>query len=91
MTVEEENTMKKMAFLIAALIFALPHTAQADEATGIIVSIDESNQSLKLDDGNTYKLPGEFDYTVIAPDMKVMVVYDVSGEDKIVTDIEKAD
>ena len=32
-TVEEENTMKKLAFLIAALVFALPHTAQADEVT----------------------------------------------------------
>ncbi len=83
--------MKKLAFLIAALLFALPHTAQADDATGKIVSIDENDQSLKLDDGNVYKLPGEFDYSVIAPDMKVMVVYDISGEDKIVTDIEKAD
>jgi hypothetical protein len=83
--------MKKLAFLIAAMLFALPHTAQADEAIGKIVSIDETDQSLKLDDGNVYKLPGEFDYTVIAADMKVMIVYDVSGEDKMVTDIEKAD
>ena len=83
--------MKKLAFLIAALLFALPHTAMADDATGTIVSIDEAEQTLKLDDGNVYKLPGEFDYSVIALDMKVMVVYDVSGEDKVVTDIEKAD
>lgn len=83
--------MKKLAFLIAAMVFALPHVAQADDVTGKIVSIDEGTQSLKLDDGNVYKLPGEFDYTVIAPDMKVMIVYDVSGNDKIVTDIEKAD
>ena len=53
--------MKQLAFLIAALVFALPHTAQADEATGKIVSIDEGTQSLKLDDGNVYKLPGEFE------------------------------
>jgi Protein of unknown function (DUF1344) len=83
--------MKKLAFLIAALLFALPHVAQADEAEGKIVSIDEGNQSLKLDDGNTYKLPGEFDYTVIAQDMKVTVIYDVNGEEKLVTDIEKAE
>ncbi|MGB8817380.1 MAG: DUF1344 domain-containing protein [Rhizobiaceae bacterium] len=83
--------MKKLAFLIAALLFALPHTAQADDVTGKIVSIDEGEQSLKLDDGNVYKLPGEFDYTVIAPDMKVMIVFDVNGEEKLVTDIEKAE
>ena len=53
--------------------------------------MDEGTQSLKLDDGNTYKLPGEFDYTVIAPDMKVTVIYDVNGEEKLVTDIEQAE
>lgn len=83
--------MKKLAFLIAALVFALPHTAQADEVEGKIVSVDEGTQSLKLDDGNTYKLPGEFDYSVISPDMKVLIVFDVNGEEKLVTDIEKAD
>jgi Protein of unknown function (DUF1344) len=83
--------MKKLAFLIAALIFALPHTAQADEATGKIVSIDEDTQSLKLDNGSVYKLPGEFDYTVIAKDMKVLLIFDLNGKDKLVTDIEKAE
>lgn len=83
--------MKKLAFLIAALIFALPHTAQADEATGKIVSIDEDTQSLKLDNGSVYKLPGEFDYTVISKDMKVLLIFDLNGEDKLVTDIEKAE
>ncbi len=83
--------MKNLVFLIAAMIFALPHTALADEATGKIVSIDEGTQTLKLDDGNVYKLPGEFDYSVITKDMKVLVVYDLSGKDKIVTDIEKSE
>ncbi len=83
--------MKKLAFLIAALVFALPHTAQADEVEGKIVSVDEGTQSLKLDDGNTYKLPGEFDYSVISADMKVLIVFDVNGEEKLVTDIERAE
>jgi Protein of unknown function (DUF1344) len=83
--------MKKLAFLIAALIFALPNTTLADEATGKIVSIDEDNQSVKLDDGNVYKLPGEFDYSVIAKDMKVLLVYDLNGKEKLVTDVELAD
>ncbi len=83
--------MKKLAFLIAALVFALPHTALADEAEGKIVSIDEGTQTIKLDDGNVYKLPGEFDYTVISKDMKVLIVYDVAGNDKVVTDIEKSE
>ncbi len=83
--------MKQLAFLIAALLFALPHTAQADEAEGKITSIDESTQTLKLDDGNVYKLPGEFDYSVISKDMKVLIIYDLSGKEKIITDIEKSE
>jgi hypothetical protein len=83
--------MKNLAFMIAALIFALPDAALADEATGKIESIDEGNQSIKLDDGSVYKLPGEFDYTVISKDMKVLLVFDINGKDKIVTDVELAD
>ncbi len=83
--------LKNYLFLIAALLFALPNTALADEIEGKIAAIDEANQTLKLDDGSVYKLPGEFDYSVIEKDMQVMIIFDVSGEDKMVTDIELAE
>ncbi len=83
--------LKNFLFLIAAMLFALPNTALADEAEGKITSIDETSQTLKLDDGSVYKLPGEFDYSVIETDMKVTIVFDMSGDDKMVTDIELAE
>jgi hypothetical protein len=85
------NMLKNFLFLIAAMMFALPDVALADEIEGKIASIDETAQTLKLDDGSVYKLPGEFDYSVIEKDMKVTIVFDVSGEDKMVTDIELAE
>jgi Protein of unknown function (DUF1344) len=85
------NMLKNFLFLIAAMMFALPDVALADEIEGKIASIDETGQTLKLDDGSVYKLPGEFDYSVIEKNMKVTIVFDVSGEDKMVTDIELAE
>jgi Protein of unknown function (DUF1344) len=83
--------LKNGMFLIAAMLFALPNTALADEIEGKIASVDEGKQTLKLADGSVYKLPGEFDYSVIEKDMNVTIVYDVSGEEKLVTDIELAE
>jgi Protein of unknown function (DUF1344) len=85
------NMLKNFLFLIAAMMFALPDVALADEIEGKIEAIDETAQTLKLDDGSVYKLPGEFDYSVIEKNMKVTIVFDVSGEDKMVTDIELAE
>jgi Protein of unknown function (DUF1344) len=83
--------LKNILFLVAAMVFALPNTSLADEIEGKIDSIDENSQTLKLEDGSVYKLPGEFDYSVIEKDMQVTIIYDVSGEDKMVTDIELAE
>jgi hypothetical protein len=85
------DMLKNFLFLVAAMVFALPNTSLADEIEGKIASIDENNQTLKLEDGSVYKLPGEFDYSVIEKDMQVMIIFDVSGEDKMVTDIELAE
>jgi hypothetical protein len=83
--------LKNFLFLVAAMVFALPDASLADEIEGKIAAIDESNQTLKLEDGSVYKLPGEFDYSVIEKDMQVTIIFDVSGEDKMVTDIELAE
>jgi hypothetical protein len=85
------DMLKNFLFLVAAMVFALPNTSLADEIEGKIAAIDENNQTLKLEDGSIYKLPGEFDYSVIEKDMQVTIIFDVSGEDKMVTDIELAE
>jgi Protein of unknown function (DUF1344) len=83
--------LKNFLFLVAAMVFALPNTSLADEIEGKITAIDEASQTLKLEDGSVYKLPGEFDYSVLEKDMQVTIIFDLSGEDKMVTDIELAE
>jgi Protein of unknown function (DUF1344) len=83
--------MKSWIFLIMATFFALPDVALADEVTGKIVAIDEEKRSLTLDNQVDYKLPKEFDTSVIAKDMKIMIVFDVKGDEKMITDVELAE
>jgi hypothetical protein len=83
--------MKNWIFLITAMIFALPDVARADEAVGKIVSINEDERSLKLDNGVIYKLPSAFDASVISKDMNIVVVFDVKGKEKLITDVELAE
>lgn len=74
------------AMLLPSL--ALPNLALADDAKGTILSIDQSSNTFTLDNGNTYTLPGEFDYSVISEGMKVLVFYDKQGANLYVNDIE---
>ncbi len=81
--------MIRPAAAFLALLIAFP--AFAGEATGVIAKIDEDSQTMALAGGQTFKLPGEFDYSVLQTGQKVTVVYDETGDGDIVTDIELND
>lgn len=71
-----------------AAIFLMSSAAFAAEAEGLIKSIDRDNSTITLDDGNKYKLPGEFDVESLKEGMDILLAYDeVSGE-KLITDME---
>lgn len=74
--------------LVIASLFST--VAMADDAEGKITSINKDNETLTLDDGQTYKLPGEFDYSAINQGMKVIIIYDVADNTRFVTDIQEA-
>lgn len=80
--------MRKLAFISFIAALFMPAIAYADSVEGLITTIDSSTNTLELSDGYTYKLPGEFDYTVIHEGMKVLVFYDNDGPNRYVTDIE---
>ena len=62
--------------------------AFAAEAEGQIQAIDTESLTITLDDGKSYKLPGEFDVEVLKEGMGVLLAYDeVSGEN-LITDME---
>ncbi|MGH6859099.1 MAG: DUF1344 domain-containing protein [Phyllobacterium sp.] len=81
-----------MRFIVAFFMFAaslLPVGALADDAEGTITTIDEDNSTITLDDGKVYKLPGEFDLSVIEEGMKVTLMFDVVDKERFITDIEE--
>ncbi|GAB1581265.1 DUF1344 domain-containing protein [Phyllobacterium phragmitis] len=81
--------------LLITLLFVLGSlfstVAMADDAEGKITSIDEDNDTITLDDGKAYKLPGEFDYSAISEGMKVMISFDVVDQERFITNIEEAE
>lgn len=78
--------MRIFAGALAALIlFAAAAFAANDE--GRISRIDAEDQTITLDNGNTYQLPGEFDIDAIAEGMEVVVAYDDVGGVRQITDL----
>jgi len=72
------------AFLCAGLSAA----ALADSADGTITRLDENDNTVTLDNGKVYKLPGEFDYSDFHVGQKVSLFYDSDPSGSYVTDIE---
>lgn len=73
------------ALAISLGIAAAPALAAEDD--GQIAAVDREAQTITLDNGNSYRLPGEFDVDSIAEGMEVVIAYDnVEGENQI-TDI----
>ena len=65
--------MHYLVALILILASLFSTVAMADDAEGKIMSINKDSETLSLDDGKTYKLPGEFDYSAINKGMKVIM------------------
>ena len=71
---------------ILAAAFLVSTAAFAAEAEGQIKSIDKENSTITLDDGKSYKLPGEFDVDTLSEGMAIMLAYDKVGGENLVTD-----
>ena len=80
-----------MRTLLAATFAALMLSgtaALAAEAEGHIKKIDTDNLTITLDNGKSYKLPGEFDLSAIKEGMEILIAYDQIGGENLITDIE---
>lgn len=79
-----------MRTLLAALTATLVFTgaALAAQAEGHIKKIDSDNLTITLDDGKSYKLPGEFDMASIKEGMEVLIAYDKVGGENLITDMD---
>jgi len=79
--------------IIAATIATamVSHAALADSIEGVITRIDASANIVRLDDGNNYTMPGEIDYSLIREGMKVMLFYDIGGDNQRYVSFMEAD
>lgn len=66
-------------------------TALADDAEGKITNINEDTETITLDNGKEYHLPGEFDYSAIEQGMKVIVTFDLVDNIRYISNIADAD
>jgi hypothetical protein len=79
-----------MRILIGAIaaILMISATAFAAQVEGHIKSIDRDGLTITLDDGKSYKLPGEFDLDSIKEGMDVLLAYDEIGGVAQITDMD---
>lgn len=79
--------MRILSVAIGALM-ALTLAAQAAETEGKIKSVDQDALTITLDDGKSYKLPGEFDVESIHAGMDVVLAYDQIDGQNLITDMQ---
>ena len=74
--------------LAAALLSTVISTAAfAAEDEGKIATVDRDNLTITLENGNSYKLPGEFDVDSLSEGMEILFAYDEIGGENLITDI----
>ena len=78
-----------MRILLSALsaILLMSAAAFADQTEGTIKSVAEEKLTITLEDGQTYKLPGEVDLAGIEPGIDIVIAFDVINGVKQITDM----
>ncbi len=71
-----------------AILFAAGTAALAANDEGRIADIDREQMVITLENGNSYKLPGEFDLDAIAEGMEVLIAYDEVDGERQITDMD---
>ena len=81
-----------MRFVLASLSALLMSTAAfADQADGTVTKIDPEKQTITLDDGKSYKIPGEFDVATLHEGMEIVLAYDQVNGENLITDMQLPD
>jgi Cu/Ag efflux protein CusF len=77
------------AFAAALMLSTVVSTsAFAAEAEGKIAAVDRDNLTITLENGTSFKLPGEFDVEAVKEGMQVLLAYDKVGDQNMITDME---
>jgi len=79
--------MRTLIGAVAAVLM-ISGSSFAAEAEGQIKTIDKEQLTITLDDGKSYKLPGEFDVDALKEGMEILLAYDEVGGENLITDME---
>lgn len=73
------------AIAFVSLTFASAFAAETTE--GQIKSVDAEKGTITLDDGKSYKMPGEFDVASLEVGSDIVIAYDEVNGELLVTDM----
>lgn len=82
--------MRTLIGAVAATLL-LSTAALAGQTEGLIKKIDKDALTLTLDDGKSYKLNAETDLDALKPGMDIVIAYDVTNGENVVTDMQLPD
>ncbi|TIN91627.1 MAG: DUF1344 domain-containing protein [Mesorhizobium sp.] len=82
--------MRTLIGAVAATLL-LSTAAFAGQTEGLIKKIDKDALTLTLDDGKSYKLNAENDLDALKPGMDIVIAYDVTNGENVVTDMQLPD
>ncbi len=77
----------RIAASAISLILLASMPAFAGQTEGRIKSVDEEKLTITLEDGKSYKLPGEVDLGGIEPGTEVVINFDTVGDVNQITDM----
>jgi Cu/Ag efflux protein CusF len=80
--------MRILFSVIAAATLLAAGSAFAGQTEGLIKKVDKDAMTLTLDDGTSYKLNAEMDVDSLKPGMDVVIAYDVTDGQNVITDME---
>ena len=82
--------MRTLIGAVGAMLM-ISTAAFAGQTEGLIKKVDKDTLTLTLDDGKAYKLNAETDIDSLKPGMDIVIAYDVSNGENVVTDMQLPD
>ena len=80
--------MRILFGVIATVALLVSGAAFAGQTEGLIKKVDKDTMTMTLDDGKSYKLNAEMDVDSLKPGMDVVIAFDVTDGQNIITDME---
>ena len=85
---DNEDGFMRIAVAALAAFLTMSGVAAAASAEGRITAIDPDAMTITLDNGDTYRLPGEFNMEAIDVGSEVLVAYDQIDGQRQITDMD---